>query len=278
MTTAAVDKPGAPRPGAVRRPGFTGLLRSERTKFASLRSSWWALVAMIVLSLGSTVLVTGIMTSGWDTMDPAARAQYTDDTIGMVLQPGAQWAQVAACVLGVLLMASEFSTGMIRSTILATPRRTPVLAAKAVVFSLVLFVAAEVIALLSFFIGSALTSDHASLSLTDLVTLRSILAFGVYIALTGVVALSIGALVRHPVGAISLVLALQFVLPGVVGVVPNETGKYLSGALPPSTSVMMSTGHNPAQVYTPLQGFLILLAWTVVLGVAAGVSLKKRNV
>ncbi|MFD5558621.1 ABC transporter permease [Streptomyces sp. NPDC127068] len=278
MAAVAVDRPGVRPPRPAGPPGFKALLRSERTKLTSLRSTWWSLTAMIVLSLGSTLIVTAVMTSRWHGLDEGAQAQYRDDTIGMVLQPGAQWAQVAACVLGVLLMASEFSTGMIRSTMLAVPRRTPVLVAKAVVFGAALFVVAQLIAVPSVLIGATLTNDHASLSLADATTLRALLAFGVYIALTGVIAVSIGALVRHPAGAISLVLGLQFILPGVLGVLPLDTGKYLSGALPLNTSVMMSTGANPALVYTPLQGFLIMLAWTALLVVAAGLSLKKRDV
>ena len=280
MTIAAVlDKPRPDHRGSAGSAApFRRLLRSEWTKLTSLRSTWWSLTAMVVVSLGFSVLATGLITAHWKTLGAASRQQYVHDTIGLILQPGAQWGQLAACVLGVLLFASEFSTGMIRSTVLAVPRRTPVLAAKAVVFGALLFVLAEVVALPSFLIGSHITSVHASTSLADPTTVRALLAFGVYIALTGVFALCVGALVRHPAGAISAVLGLQFVLPAVTSLLPGSLGEHVSGALPASTVVMMGSGHDTTDAYSPPQGLLIMLGWVVVAAVLANLSLRKRDV
>jgi hypothetical protein len=94
----------------------------------------------------------------------------------------------------------------------------------------------------------------------------------------GLIALSIGTLVRHSAAGISIVLAMQFVIPGVLSLIPGNLGEHLSASLPSGASVMMSSGHNASNVYTPLQGFGILLAWTVTLSAAALVSIKKRDV
>ena len=215
-------------------PRFPDLLRGERTKLTSLRSTWWCLGVLTVLGLGFNALVPALMAGGWNTMDPATRERFRGDTVGLVLQPGAQWAQIAACVLGALLLASEFSTGTIRSTVLATPRRTPVLAAKAAVFAAVLFALGVLIAIPSLLIGSALVSAHASVALGSLTTLRVVLGFGVYLALTGVLALSVGALVRHTAGAVATILAIQFVLPAAFQFLPGAAGRHLAQALPAS--------------------------------------------
>ena len=277
MTTAVLDqRSGGHR--AAESPGFPQLLRSEWTKFTSLRSSWWSLAAMTVVSIGFTVLATAVLTSEWKTLGATTQGQYRTDTVGLILQPGAQWGQLAAGVLGVLLMSSEFSTGMIRSTVLATPRRTPVLAAKAVVFGTLLFVLGELVSLVCFLIGSQVTSAHASVSLTDPTTLRAVLLYGVYLALTGVIALCVGTLVRHSAGAVAVIVAVGFVLPPALNAIPGTLGGKLAGALPAGTSVMLSSGHNSSNAYTTLQAVLILAGWTVLMLLLARVSLRRRDV
>ncbi|HWG23816.1 hypothetical protein [Actinospica sp.] len=277
VTSAAVrTEHAAVRP--THRPGFTDLMLSEWTKLKTLRSTWWSLAAMIVLSLGFTITACAVYSSKFTRLDPATRTQFRQDTIGLILQPGAAFAGLAVCVLGVLVIGSEYTTGMIRATMLAAPRRTSALLAKAAAFSALVFVVAELVAVPCFLIGSALTSAHASTSITDPITIRAILAFGLFMTALGLLALSVGTLVRHLAAGISLILALQFVLPGVLSMIPGSLGEHLSNALPGGATVMMSSGHNSSNVYTPLQGLLILLGWVAVLGSAALVSIKKRDV
>jgi ABC-2 type transport system permease protein len=273
-----IDRPEPAGARPTHRPGFTDLARSEWTKLKTLRSTWWSLGTMIVLSLGFTIAATAVFTHNFPTLDASTRAQFQKDTIGLILQPGAQFAQLAVCVLGVLLIASEYSTGMIRATMLAAPRRTPVLLAKGATFAALTFVVAEVVAIPSFLIGSAITSAHASTSITDPTSIRAILAFGVFMAAMGLIALSIGTLLRHPAAGISLVLAMQFVLPGVLSLIPGSRGRHLAGALPSGATVIMGSGHNPTDVYGPAQGLLILLGWVAVLGAGALAAIKKRDV
>ncbi|MEZ0095199.1 ABC transporter permease [Streptacidiphilus sp. EB129] len=277
MTTAVLDS----RTDARRQdpePGFPDLLRSEWTKLTSLRSTWWATGTMIVLALGLNVLITALLTSHWSSLNPGTIADYRNNTVGLVLTAGASWGQIAACVLGVLLMASEFSTGMIHSTVLATPRRTPVLAAKAIVFGGLLFVLGELIAVPSVLIGSSITSAHAHLALTDASTLRAVLCFGLYLALLGVIALGLGTVIRHPAAAISAVVALQFVLPSVFTMLPGSVGRHISGAMPASLYPMMGSGHASNEVYSPLQSALILVGWAAASYLVARLTLAKRDV
>ena len=272
-TLTHVDTSRAPR-----EPGFPDLMRSEWTKIKSIRSTTWSLAIMAAVSIAMTITATSIYTSTWSTLDASTQAEFKSDTIGLILQPGAQFGQVAVCVLGVLLMASEYSTGMIRASMLAAPRRTPILAAKAAVFALLTFVVGELVALPSFFIGSAITSKHASTSITDPTTLRAVLAFGVFMSLMGLIALAVGTIVRHPAGAIAAVLGLQFVVPIVISLIPGSLGNDLAGALPANATEMMSSGHNASNTYSPLTSFAIIVAWTAVLMAGAWISIKRRDV
>src|SRR5256885_4921473 len=152
MTSVAVSRPD--------RTQFADVVTSEWPKLRSLRSTRWAFVAYIVLSIGFCVLATSLTTADWDHASAADRRETLADPIGLILQAGGVWGQIAICVLGVLLFAGEYSTGMIRASMLAVPRRTPVLAAKAAVFAAVTFAVAEVVAFASFFIGRAIISKH----------------------------------------------------------------------------------------------------------------------
>jgi len=219
-----------------------------------------------------------VYTSRFQRLDASTQTEFRQDTIGLILQPGVQFASLAVCVLGALLIAGEYSTGMIRATMLAEPRRTRALLAKAGTFALFMYVVSELVAIPAFFIGAAITRAHASVSITDPTAIRAILLFGVFMAAMGLIALSIGALVRHTAAAPTLVLALQFVLPGVLSLIPGSVGDHLSNALPQGASVIVSSGHNASNVYSPAQAGLILLAWVVALGGLALVAIKKRDV
>ena len=278
MTTATIVRPEHAAVRPTHRPGFTDLMRSEWTKLKTLRSTWWSLGVMIVLSVGFTVLACLVETHDYPTMDPQTRQQYRQDTIGLIFQPGVEFACLAVGVLGVMLIASEYSTGMIRATTLAAPRRTSALLAKAAAFAGLVFVVCEILAIPTYFIGAAITGKYVSLSITDPTNLRAILAFGFYMAAIGVIALSVGTLLRHTAAGISVVLGLQFVLPGVLSLIPGSTGQHLANALPFGANVIMGSGHDPSNVYTPFQGLLILLGWVVVLGGAALATIKRRDV
>jgi ABC-2 type transport system permease protein len=277
MSTVTITHAHRVRP--THQPGFTDLLRSEWTKFKTLRSTWWSLAIMIAVSLGVSIAITSAFTATYNNLGAADKTQFQNDTIGLLLQPGEQFGQLAITVLGVLLIASEFSTGMIRSTVLAAPRRTPVLAAKAAVLGAVVFVLAEVIGWANFFIGSAIVKKHATVTLSTPGTLRAILGFGLVMTLTALIALAVGALLRHTAAAISVALGTNLVVPGLLGLIPGSLGQHLSYAMPERAGQMiMDRTLDPGTPYGQWGGFAIIVAWTVGLMALAFVSIRRRDV
>jgi ABC-2 type transport system permease protein len=125
---ATATPPGAPLV-------FGRTLHAEWTKLRTVRSTIWSLVLLVVLTLGFTGLNTWLTVSQWSNADTSSRARIIADPTGTILRVGFQLSQLTVCVLGVLVIASEYSTGMIRASLLAVPRRTPMLAAKAAVFA-----------------------------------------------------------------------------------------------------------------------------------------------
>jgi ABC-2 type transport system permease protein len=276
MTTTTPTRAGtAPAP---RRVGFGNLLLAEWTKLRSVRSTVWSLAIMVALTLGITGLATGVYSSQWASMSPGERGQLVADPIGLILQPGSTYGQIAICVLGVMVMASEYSTGMIRASLLAVPRRTPMLAAKAVVLTVVVFVVAELIALPSFFLGQAVLRSHVRVALGDPGVLRAIIGLGLYLSVIGLLAMAIGALVRHVAGAIAGTLGFVLVLSPLASLLPGSIGRHVSAYLPGNAGqLIMSSGRDPSQLLAPWQGLGVMCLWTAVLLAAAASLLRRRD-
>jgi ABC-2 type transport system permease protein len=259
---------------------FGDIAASEWTKIRSVRSTAWSFVAMGVVSVVFSVLVTSVYTGKWDHLSADDRTSVVQDPIGLILQPGAAWGQIAMCVLGVLIFAGEYSSGMIRATMLAVPRRIPVLAGKIAVLAALTFAVSEIVAFGSFFVGQAILRRHVPVSLGDPDVLRAIVGYGLYLALVGVLAVSVGAAVRHVAGAIVLMIGLTLVLPTVSSGLPGKLGRYLSTYLPSPQAALqiMSTGRGGDAVVSPWQGFGVGCAWTALAVVLAAWLLNRRDV
>jgi len=280
MTATVPDPAGlAPRARHHRdRVGLGQLLLAEWTKLRSLRSTVWSLAVMVALTLGITGLATALYMGQWDSLPPADRQHLLADPIGLILQPGASYGQIAVCVLGVMVIAGEYASGMIRASLLAVPRRTPILAAKAAVFAALVFVVAELVAFPSFFLGQANLRRHVAISLGDPGVLRAVVGLGLYLAGMGLFALAIGALVRHVAGAIACALGFVLVVSNLTARFPGRLGEHVNAYLPGNAGQqLLSSGHDPGALLSPWQGFGVLCVWTTLLFGAAAWLLQRRD-
>src|SRR5215470_18771557 len=174
MTTVS-PPPASPPPLTVTAPsvaphrsGFGSLLLSEWTKIRSVRSTLWTLVIFAVVSLGLTGLFTWLTLNSLNNGRNGARdSGILTDPVSFILGTGLGLGQLAICVLGVLVITAEYSSGTIRASLLATPRRYPMLIAKGLVFSALAFVVGEAVAFGSFFIGAAIVHSHFPVSLSQ---------------------------------------------------------------------------------------------------------------
>jgi ABC-2 type transport system permease protein len=260
------------------RSGFEHLLLAEWTKLRSVRSTLWSLVLLVVITLGFTGLFTALTVAQWSNVDAGQRAQIIADPVGTILGSGIGFGQLTICVLGVLVISSEYSTGVIRSSLLAVPRRIPMLAAKAVVFAALVFVIGEVVAFISFFIGSAVLHSHAPVSLSDPGVTRAVIGTGMYLAVLGLFAMAIGALVRHTAGAITGVIGFVLVLAPLLQLLPGSLGKHIHAYMPSEAGQLITQAHERSgQLLSPWQGFGVFCLWTAVLLAAAFFFLVRRD-
>jgi len=276
MTTATATRPATGTASSGVR--TARLLRSEWTKLVTVRSTLWSLLLLVLLTPGLTALLVWLNDANWSKADPSQRADIIADPASFILGSGFGFGQLTICVLGVLVMAGEYSTGSIRSSLLAVPKRTPMLAAKSAVFALLVFVFGELVAFPSFLIGAKILHNHAPVSLSDPGVLRAVIGGGLYLAVLGLFALAIGAIVRHTAGAITGVIAFVLVLAPLAQLLPGSLGKHVHAYLPSEAGHLIGQAHEAkTDLLSPWQGFGVFCLWTAVLLVLAGWLLNRRD-
>ena len=251
-----MPRPAGPRPAAGRHAGFANLLRAEWTKIRSVRSTVWTLVIFVVVCIGFTALITWLTETHWYGPKAAPRdIRAIADPVGFILGTGVGLGQLAIGVLGVLVITSEYSTGVIRASLLAVPRRLPVLAAKAVVFAVLLLVVTEIVAFCSFFVGSAILHAHVQVSLSGSGVTRAVVGAGLYLTVLGLLALAIGTMIRHTAGAISTIIGVVFVLPILSGLLPSSWGAHINAYLPEQAGTLIThTQEQSGDLLSPGRG------------------------
>jgi ABC-2 type transport system permease protein len=260
------------------RGGFGQLLLAEWTKLRSVRSTMWSLALLAVLTLGFTALFSWLIVSQWSRDGASQHQQTLADPVGTILGAGFQLSQLTICVLGVMVMASEYSTGMIRSSLLAVPKRTPMLWAKCAVFAVVVFVVAELVAIPAFFIGAVILHPKVHVAVGDPGVVRAIIGAGLYLAVLGLFALGFGALVRHTAGAITAIIGFVLVLSPLAQLLPGSLGKHVHAYLPSEAGHLVAQAHQGSgDLLSPWQGFGVFCLWTAALLAAAAYLLNRRD-
>ncbi|HEY1623331.1 MAG TPA: hypothetical protein VGG16_05985 [Streptosporangiaceae bacterium] len=257
----------------------TGLLRAEWTKIRSVQSTVWSLVAFVVVAIGFSTLVSAVVSNSWNKPGnhPNHVTLITDPT-ALIFGAGFGIGQLAICVLGVIIITSEYSTGAIRSSLLAVPRRLPMLAAKALVWAFLDLVASAITVLAVFFITTAILSSHVSITLGGPGVTKAVIGAILYLTVLGLFALGVGGLIRHTAGAIAAVIAIVIVIPPLVGLIPGTIANHVHGYLPTVAGVLVAqTSQQPADVLSGWQGFGVFCVWTVVLLTGSAWLLMKRD-
>ena len=184
------------------------VLRSEWIKLRTARSTYLAVAAAAILGLGIGLLDVFSVTGHWATMNAADRAAF--DPVGDPLS-GFQFGELALSALGVLAVSTEYGTGMIRTTLTATPRRGLVYAAKTLTLAAFALLVSQACAFSAFLLGQlVLHRQHLNVPVTDGHALRAVSCAGLYMAVVALVGFGLGALLRHTAAAMSAMVALVF--------------------------------------------------------------------
>jgi len=251
------------------------VIRSEWTKLWSLRSTRWTLLVAILGMAGLGPLIAAVQMNRWDHMGPDDRLHFNPINTGL---GGWHFAQLAIGVLGVLVLTGEYSTGQIRSTFMAVPKRLPVLWAKAGTFATVTFVLMLAAGLVSFlFSQSILTQHHVNTTLGHAPALRAWVGVALYLAVLSVLAMSLGAIVRNTAGGIALFAGLLFVVPGLAAILPTSTQNAINPYLPSVAGTGILSGTRDAHTFSPWGGFALFAGYTLLALVVAAILMRRRD-
>ncbi len=249
---------------------------SEWTKLHSLRSTRWSFLVAIVLTVGLPSLFAAITASHWNHM--SLREQANRHPLDIALA-GVNLSQLAIAVLGVLVITGEYSTGMIRASLAAVPKRLPVLWAKAAIFAVVTFVLMVGPVVAAFFISQAILNGHHILQISfsaNGVT-RAVLGGALYLTLIGVFALAVGAIVRNTAGAIAAFAGLFFVVPPLLNILPQNWNQSISEYMPDSAGRAIFDLHHGLHTLSPAGGLALFAGYCALALAVAAVLLVRRD-
>jgi hypothetical protein len=252
----------------------SGSLRSEWTKLHTVRSTVWTLVTLVVASIGVSILASAETASHWATISAADKVGYDPTNLSL---SGFALGQLAIGVLGLLIITAEYSTGTIRATLAAVPNRPLVLATKAAVFGGVAFLVGEALSFIMFLSGQSLLSGRApDASLGQPGVLWAVVLAGVYVAGLGLVALGLGAIIRHTAGAISALVGLLFILPLILKALPNSINDAVGQYFPSEVGSAMASVHQQAHSLSPPAALGVLCGYVVVaLGIGGWLMVRR---
>ena len=264
----------APLPRPAGRAGFIGSLRSEFTKIRSTRSTYWTLLALVVITVGFGALAS-------------AGAAHNANQLGPDFDPtqrslfGLYFGQLVMAVLGALTITSEYATGMIRTSLTAMPRRGTMFTAKAVVFAAVALVTGLITSFGAFFLGQALMSGaHINATLSQPHVLRAVVGGALFLAACGMLSFGIGAILRHTAGAITASIVLLFVISLLINALPQSWQVHVDKWVPALAgsqlwAVKASTDGPP--MFAPWTGFAVFCGYAVIALVAGLILFRRRD-
>jgi ABC-2 type transport system permease protein len=251
------------------------VILSEWTKLRSVRSTSWSLFAATVLTIGFPILASAVISAHWGQRSPGERAHFNAIDPALV---GSQIAQLAIGVLGVLVISAEYSTGMIRASFTAVPKRLPVLWAKAVVFAAVTFALMLPAVLIAFFASQAiLARHHVNLHFSDPHVARAVIGAALYLTVIAVFALGLGAIIRNTAGGIAAFAAILFVIPPLMNVLPTSWNNAASPYLPGNAGRAILAVRPDSSSLAPWTGFGVFCAYAAGALVVAAILLVRRD-
>lgn len=261
----------APRRRVQAKQTFFSVFRSEWSKLASLRSTWITAAIASLITIGISVLIMAQYSGMKGYADKAAN----------YLTVGSSFGQIAVAVLGALLITGEYSSGQIRSSLAAVPRRGRLFAAKALVVAIFSALLGLVTVALTYLLSLPILGDKAG-SLSNPEYLGFFWGTAMAFAIIGLMAMSFGYILRSTAGSISLVVVLLFVLLIPLGLAASkwEWVRYITDVLPSSSAAAVADPYHLLGTITKLDYGAVIAAgyaWAIIPMIIAYFVFSKRD-
>jgi len=186
--------------------------------------------------------------------------------------------QLVIAVLGALTITSEYSTGMVRTSLSVMPRRGVWFAAKAVVFGVIALVVGLVTSFASYFVGQAiLSTQHINSSISQPGVLRAVIGGGLFLAVCGLLSFGLGAMLRHTAGAITAAIGLLFVLYILSGFLPNNWAVHVDKWIPFNAGGAIWENASGTNMFSPWTGFAVFCGYAAIALIGGLILFRKRD-
>ncbi|MBZ4320717.1 ABC transporter permease subunit [Streptomyces huiliensis] len=249
------------------------VLRSEWTKTKSVRSTVWTLGTGVVVTVALGALISALAKNDYENLSPKDRFAFDPTFISFA---GMGLGQLALIVFGVLVVANEYSTGMIRTSLAAVPQRGVFLFCKIAIATALALVVGMITSFLTFFVGQAMLGDRGA-DLGDPGVLRAVVGGGLYMALITMFSMGVAAMLRSPMLSLGVLMPFFFLISSILANVSatKKVGEYLPDKA--GQKVMQVVLVDDDAPYGPWGGFAIMVLWVAASLVGGYVVLKKRD-
>ncbi|MFF0159446.1 ABC transporter permease [Streptomyces sp. NPDC005263] len=250
------------------------VVRSEWTKIRSVASTVWTLSLAVVVTIALGMLISALSKNEFDKMNAQDRLSFDPTYTSFA---GMSLGQLAMIVFGVLVVSNEYSTGMIRTSLAAVPRRGAFLAGKIAVASGLVLVVGLATSFVTFFLGQAMLGEHKA-SIGDAGVLRAVIGGGLYMTLIAMFSMGVAAMLRSPMLSLGILMPFFFLISNILGNVSatKKIGRFLPDQAG-SKIMQVVTPANDDTPYGPWGGLGIMALWVLVALAGGYVLLKRRD-
>jgi ABC-2 type transport system permease protein len=248
------------------------VLTSEWTKIRSVRSTVWTLATALVVTVALGMLISLLIRNGYDDLSRQERLTFDPTFISFA---GTSLGQLAMIAFGVLVVSNEYSTGMIRASLSAVPRRGVLMFAKLAVATALALAVGMVTSVAAFFLGQAMLGQYRT-DIGEPGVLRAVLGGGLYMGLITLFAMGVTWMLRSPMLSFGVLIPFFFMISSILAAVEatEKIGDYLPDQAGSRIMAVVDDGERP---YGPWGGLLIMLLW-VAAALAGGYGvLRKRD-
>ncbi|WP_328916214.1 MULTISPECIES: ABC transporter permease [unclassified Streptomyces] len=250
------------------------ILQSEWTKIRSVRSTVWTLALAFVVTVGLGAVICLVFNNTWSSLDATDRATFDPTNTSFF---GMSLGQLALIVFGVLVISSEYSTGMIRTSLAAVPQRASFYASKVTIAGLLALVVGMLTSFITFFLGQALLGSHRA-SISDPGVLRAVFGAGLYMTLIVLFCVGASTILRSPMLGLGILMPFFFLVSPILSAVPKvkKVARYFPDQAGQKITQVVQSSDNHTS-YGPWGGLGIMAVWVVAALLGGYVVLKKRD-
>jgi ABC-type transport system involved in multi-copper enzyme maturation permease subunit len=249
-------------------------LKAEWIKLRSVPYGYILLLLSLLLTLALAVVAALSVRSIWPHLPPSLRAAF-DPTSNAIA--GIQLGQFLLAVFAALTFTSEISSGTIIPTLLATPRRSYIIAAKTILVFLSAFITAELTTFASFFLGQSLVSGVTpTANLGQPGVLRAVLGTGFFVTFLSMFAFGVATILRRSAASITVFVVIALILPAIVDLVPTSWAHTVSRLLPLHLEQSVFSPHPPTPHDYSAVSSIVIMAIYALVAIVIGLWRTKR--